>query len=147
MFGYSLNYLIDTEEAIFVDVEATPTRLSKEVDATGTMIERVHQRFALKPKRIAGDTAYGTGRLLGWLRHQNIEPHIPVWDRAKRRPGRVPADRHRAKPQAPGQAHRHTAATTNGRLNEQQKPKTGQERQPPRHRPVAATKSPLLAYV
>ena len=82
MFGYSLNYLIDTEEAIFVDVEATPTRLSKEVDATGTMIERVHQRLALKPKRIAGDTAYGTGRLLGWLRHQNIEPHIPVWDRA-----------------------------------------------------------------
>ena len=67
MFGYSLNYLIDTEEAIIVDVEATPTRISREVAATGTMIERVHHRFALKPKRIAGDTAYGTGRLLGWL--------------------------------------------------------------------------------
>ncbi len=87
MFGYSLNYLIDTEEAIIVDVEATPTRLSNEVDATGTMIERVHQRLALKPKRIAGDTAYGTGRMLGWLRHQNIEPHIPVWDKAKRDDG------------------------------------------------------------
>jgi len=25
MFGYSLNYLIDTEESVIVDVEATPT--------------------------------------------------------------------------------------------------------------------------
>ncbi len=34
MFGYSLNYLIDLENAVIVDVEATPTRISKEVDAT-----------------------------------------------------------------------------------------------------------------
>jgi hypothetical protein len=34
MFGYSLNYLIDMENAIIVDVEATPTRISKEVEAT-----------------------------------------------------------------------------------------------------------------
>ena len=34
MFGYSLNYLIDTKDAVVVDVEATPTRISKEVDAT-----------------------------------------------------------------------------------------------------------------
>ena len=87
MFGYSLNYLIDTGEAIIIDVEATPTRISREVDATRTMIERVRHRFALKPKWIAGDTAYGTGRMLGWLRHQNIEPHIPVWDKAKRDDG------------------------------------------------------------
>ena len=33
MFGYSLNYLIDLANAIIVDVEATPTRISKEVDA------------------------------------------------------------------------------------------------------------------
>ena len=92
MFGYSLNYLIDTEEAIIVDVEATPTRISREVAATGTMIERVHHRFALKPKRIAGDTAYGTGRLLGWLRRQDIEPHIPVWDKAKRDDGTLSRD-------------------------------------------------------
>ena len=26
MFGYSLNYLIDTKEAVIVDVEATPNR-------------------------------------------------------------------------------------------------------------------------
>jgi len=41
MFGYSLNYLIDVENAVVMDVEATPTRISKEVAATGTMIERV----------------------------------------------------------------------------------------------------------
>jgi hypothetical protein len=33
MPGYSLNYLIDLASAIIVDVEATPTRISKEVDA------------------------------------------------------------------------------------------------------------------
>ena len=63
--GYSLNYLIDTEEAIIVDVEATPTRISKEVDATETMLERTEERFNLKPERIAGDVAYGTGEMLG----------------------------------------------------------------------------------
>jgi hypothetical protein len=35
MFGYSLNYLIDMEGSVILDVEATPTRISKEVDATG----------------------------------------------------------------------------------------------------------------
>ena len=81
MFGYSLNYLIDLEEAVILDVEATPTRISKEVDATETMIERVEERFALKPKHVAGDVAYGTGEMLGWLVDHDIDPHIPVWDR------------------------------------------------------------------
>ena len=75
--------LIDTEEAIIVDVEATPTRLSKEVDATETMIERTEGRFDLKPKRIAGDVAYGTGKMLGWLVDHGIEPHIPVKDQSE----------------------------------------------------------------
>ena len=67
MFGYSLNYLIDLENAVIVDVEATPTRISKEVDATETMIERTEDRFALKPDRLAGDVAYGTARCsAGW---------------------------------------------------------------------------------
>ena len=55
MFGYSLNYLIDMENAVIVDVEATPTRISKEVDATGIMIERTEHRFGLKPHHLAGD--------------------------------------------------------------------------------------------
>jgi transposase len=83
MFGYSLNYLIDMEQAVILDVEATPTRISKEVDATETMIERVEERFALKPKHVAGDVAYGTGEMLGWLVAQEIDPHIPVWDRSE----------------------------------------------------------------
>ena len=65
MFGYSLNYLIDMENAVIVDVEATPTRISKKVEATRTMIERTQDRFGLKPDHIAGDVAYGTGKMLG----------------------------------------------------------------------------------
>ncbi len=87
MFGYSLNYLIDLEHAVIVDVEATPTRISKEVDATETMIERTQERFALKPERLAGDVAYGTGEMLGWLVDRDIDPHIPVWDKGKRDDG------------------------------------------------------------
>ncbi len=87
MFGYSLNYLIDTKEAVIVDVEATPTRISKEVDATETMVTRTKERFDLRPDRIAGDTAYGTGKMLGWLMRRDIDPHIPVWDKSKRDDG------------------------------------------------------------
>ena len=83
MFGYSLNYLIDTEHAVIVDVEATPTRISKEVDATETMIERTGDRLGLTPETVAGDVAYGTGEMLGWLVGRNIEPHIPVWDQSR----------------------------------------------------------------
>ena len=66
-FGYGLNYLIDIEHAVIVDVEATPARTYDEVAATKTMIDRTEQRFDLKPKRLAADTAYGTGKFLGWL--------------------------------------------------------------------------------
>jgi transposase len=83
MFGYSLNYLIDMEGSVILDVEATPTRISKEVDATETMIERTEERFALKPDHLAGDVAYGTGEMLGWLVARDIDPHIPVWDQSK----------------------------------------------------------------
>ncbi len=78
MFGYSLNYLIDMESAVIIDVEATPTRVSKEVEATETMIERTERRFDLKPDHLAGDVAYGTGNMLGWLVERDIDPHIPV---------------------------------------------------------------------
>ena len=81
MFGYSLNYLIDMQESVILDVEATPTRISKEVDATEIMIERTQDRFGLKPDHIAGDVAYGTGKMLGWLVDRDIESYIPVWDR------------------------------------------------------------------
>jgi hypothetical protein len=57
MFSYSLNYLIDMANAVILDVGATPTRITKEVDATETMVERTEDRFGLKPDRIAGDVA------------------------------------------------------------------------------------------
>ncbi len=75
------------ERSVTVDVEATPTRISKEVDATETMIERVAERFALEPKHLAGDVACGTGDMLGWLVDHDVDPHIPVWDKAKRDDG------------------------------------------------------------
>ena len=83
MFSYGLNYLIDMEHAVIVDVEATPTRISKEVDAAETMVQRTEERFGLKPDHIAGDVAYGTGEMLDWLLEREIEPHIPVWDRTE----------------------------------------------------------------
>jgi len=87
-FGYGLNYLIDIENAVIVDVEATPARTYDEVAATRTMIERTEQCFDLRPKRLAADTAYGTGAFLGWLvKEKRITPHIPVWDKSQRDDG------------------------------------------------------------
>ena len=87
-FGYGLNYLIDTENAVIIDVEATPARTYDEVAATKTMIDRTERCFALRPKRLAADTAYGTGKFLGWLvNDKKITPHIPVWERGDRADG------------------------------------------------------------
>jgi transposase len=87
-FGYGLNYLIDIDNAVIVDVEATPARTYDEVEATKTMIDRTERCFDLKPKRLAADTAYGTGRFLGWLvKDRKITPHIPVRDKSDRDDG------------------------------------------------------------
>jgi transposase len=87
-FGYGLNYLIDIKNAVIVDVEATPARTYDEVAVTKTMLDRTEQRFDLKPKRLAADTAYGTGKFLGWLvKEKKITPHIPVWEMSDRQDG------------------------------------------------------------
>jgi L-asparaginase/Glu-tRNA(Gln) amidotransferase subunit D len=52
---------------IVVDVEATPARKTDEINATKTMIDRVEERFDLKPDRLIGDTNYGTAEILGWM--------------------------------------------------------------------------------
>jgi transposase len=84
-YAYSTNYLIDVQAGIIVDVEATPTLRTAEVNATRTMIERVEERFDLKPQRLIGDMAYGSAELLGWMvNEKRIEPHVPVWDRTQR---------------------------------------------------------------
>jgi transposase len=86
-FGYGLNYLIDIANAVIVDVEATPARTYDEVAATKTMLTRTEQRLGLKAKRLVADTAYGTGKFLGWLIEAGITPHIPVWDKSNREDG------------------------------------------------------------
>jgi transposase len=86
-FAYGLNYLIDMDSAIIVDVEATPARVYDEVRSTRTMLSRTKRRLGIKPKRLAADTAYGTSAFLGWLVDQRIAPHIPVWDKSKREDG------------------------------------------------------------
>jgi hypothetical protein len=86
-FGYGINYLIDVECAIVVDVEATPARTYDEVAATKTMIARTEDTFGLKPDRLVADTAYGTGKFLGWLVGTGITPHIPVKEMSDREDG------------------------------------------------------------
>lgn len=64
---YSTNYLIDTKAGVIVDVEATPAYRTDEVNATRVMVDRVEERFDIKPMHLIGDTAYGTPEMLGWM--------------------------------------------------------------------------------
>ena len=83
-YAYSTNYLIDIKQNIIVDVEPTPSTRTEEVASTRKMLERVEETFNLKPKRLIGDTAYGSAPMLEWLvKEQQIEPHVPVWDRSE----------------------------------------------------------------
>jgi transposase len=87
-FAYADNYLIDTQHGIIMDVEATRAIRQAEVGASRTMLERTEQRFGIKPRWLAGDTAYGSADNLGWLVHKKgIEPHVPVIDKSKRDDG------------------------------------------------------------
>src|SRR6266550_925750 len=87
-FAYSNNYLIDVKVGIIMDVEASRAIRQAEVGASKTMIERTQERFDIKPERLAGDTAYGSGANLNWLvKDKDIAPHIPVIDKSKREDG------------------------------------------------------------
>lgn len=84
-YAYSTNYVIDTAHGVILDVAATPAHRSSEVEATKMMVERVEERFDIKPARLIGDTAYGTAPMLAWMVEQKgIEPHVPVWDKTQR---------------------------------------------------------------
>ena len=87
-FAYSANYLIDLDNAIIVDVEATTAIRQAEVTAAKRMIDRTMERFDLYPARLAGDSGYGSAEMLGWLVHEKgIEPHITVFDKSARKDG------------------------------------------------------------
>jgi transposase len=87
-FAYSANYLVDLDNAIVVDVEATTAIRQAEVTAAKRMIDRTMERFQLYPARLAGDSGYGSAEMLGWLvNEKGIEPHVPVFDKSARKDG------------------------------------------------------------
>src|SRR5690242_10717708 len=86
-FAYDANYLIDNKAGIILDAAGTRANRAVEIAVTQTMMDRVERRFDLRPRRLAGDTAYGAVRLLKWLVDRNIAPHIPVWDKSARSDG------------------------------------------------------------
>lgn len=87
-FGWSTNYLIDVKHAVIMDVAATPAIRNAEVASTRAMIDRVENRFGMKPRRLIGDTAYGVAEMLAWMvDEKRIEPHVPVWDKGERNDG------------------------------------------------------------
>jgi transposase len=92
-FAYADNYLLDTQHGIIMDVEATRAIRQAEVGASRTMLDRTEQRFGIKPKWLAGDTAYGSADNLGWLvNEKGIAPHVPVIDKSKRDDGTFSRD-------------------------------------------------------
>lgn len=90
-FAYSTNYLVDLDNAIIVDVEATAPIRQAEVGAVRDMLVRTRHRCNLHPGVLTADTAYGAADMLGWLvEEQDIEPHIPVFDKSERKDGAFP---------------------------------------------------------
>ena len=87
-FAYSANYMIDTDHAVILDVEATRSVRQAELGAMQTMIDRTSDVFDIQPQRMIADTAYGRGPLLEWLvQERGIAPHIPVVDKSSRADG------------------------------------------------------------
>jgi hypothetical protein len=87
-FAYSANYMIDTDNAIILDVEASRSIRQAELGAMQTMLDRTNDIFGIHPERMIADTAYGMGPLLEWLvQERGIAPHIPVVDKSGRTDG------------------------------------------------------------
>jgi hypothetical protein len=73
---------------VIMDVKASRAIRQAEVGAGKTMVDRTEERFNIKPKWLAADSAYGSGANLNWLvKDKNIAPHIPVIDKSKREDG------------------------------------------------------------
>lgn len=87
-FAYATNYLIDTDNAVILDVEASRAIRQAEVGASRTMLDRTTERFGLKPQSLVADSAYGSAENLAWLvKQRGIAPHIPVFDKSNRTDG------------------------------------------------------------
>jgi Transposase DDE domain len=82
-FAYAANYLIDTNQGVIVDVEATRAIRQAEIGAARTMLERTETRFGIEPVSLTADSAYGSADSRAWLvKEKNITPHIPVFDKS-----------------------------------------------------------------
>jgi len=87
-FAYSTNYLVDLDNAVIVDVDATAPIRQAETGIVQDMIVRTRERFGLHPDLLVADTAYGSAPMLGWLvDEQGIDPYIPVIDKSGRKDG------------------------------------------------------------
>ena len=81
MFGYSLNYLIDLANAIIVDVEATPTRISKRSMPPRRCSSAPLIGSPLRPTTSTPTSPMAPARCsAGW---SGAYPHIPVWDQSE----------------------------------------------------------------
>ena len=63
-FCYATNYLIDVQNAVIIDVEASTAVRQAEVTAAKRMIERVHDDLGLWPRKLIADTGYGSAEML-----------------------------------------------------------------------------------
>jgi len=87
-FAYADNYLINTDHAAILDVEATRAVRQAETGVARTMIDRTLARFGLYPGALVADTARGSAEMLGWLVYEHgIERYISVFNKSKRRDG------------------------------------------------------------
>ena len=87
-FAYSTNYLVDLDNAVIVDVDATAPIRQAETRIVQDMIVRTQERVGLHPDLLVADTAYGSAPMLGWLvDEQGIDPYIPVIDKSERKDG------------------------------------------------------------
>src|SRR5438094_2659225 len=74
--AYSNNYLIDVENAIIVDVEATTAIRQAEMTAAKRMVERSITRIELYPEITIDVSTYVSDGVHYWCAHeQGIEPH------------------------------------------------------------------------
>ena len=55
-----------------------------EVEVMKIVTGRAGEMFAIKPRRLVGDTNYGVAAMLGWpIDEKGIIPHLPLWDKSE----------------------------------------------------------------
>lgn len=84
-FAYSTNYMVELDNAMIADVEASVPIRTAEAFTARRLIDRIADRFDMTPDKLVGDTGYGSAVMLGWLvEERGIAQHVPVWDESKR---------------------------------------------------------------